>query len=86
MNFIVKNYLVIIIIVAFGVFALIGYLVDNAKNKNNKEEGLLTKPNDEVDISLIREDGLNDEVDSTNVEQTIAPETEVDDLANINKE
>ena len=56
MDFIVNNYLVIIIIAAFLIFALIGYAVDSTKNKKNKEEGLLTKPNDEVDVNMIMQE------------------------------
>lgn len=86
MDFIVKNYILIIIIAAFLIFALIGYLVDSAKNKGKKEEGLLTKPNDEIDVNLIREDGLTEDVTSAPVEVTPVEEAPNDDLANINKD
>lgn len=57
-DFIVKNYVLIIVIAAFLIFALIGYAVDSTKNKKNKESDLLTKPNDdsEVDVNMIKEE------------------------------
>ena len=36
MEFIAKNYFLIIIIAAFLLFALIGYIVDSEKRKNKK--------------------------------------------------
>ena len=86
MDFIVKNYILIIVVVAFIIFALIGYLVDNAKNKSNKEEGLLTKPNDEMDVNLIREDGLTQDGITEDVTSAPVEEAPKDDLANINKD
>ena len=70
MDFIVNNYLVIIIIAAFLIFALIGYAVDSTKNKKNKEEGLLTKPNDEVDVNMIMQEpsDFTEEVTSSPIE------------------
>lgn len=38
MEFITNNYLIIIIIAAFLMFALIGFIVDTEKNKKRKEE------------------------------------------------
>lgn len=55
-DFIVNNYIIIIVIAAFLIFALIGYAVDSTKNKKDKESDLLTKPNDEVDVNMIVED------------------------------
>ncbi len=74
MDFIVKNYIIILIIAAFLIFALIGYVIDSTKNKKNKEEELLTKPNDEVDINMIKEDveepSFTEEVTSAPIEET----------------
>ncbi len=74
MDFIVKNYIIILIVAAFLIFALIGYVIDSTKNKKNKEEELLTKPNDEVDINMIREDveepSVSEEVTSAPIEET----------------
>ena len=62
MDFIVKNYVIIIIVAAFLIFALIGYAVDSMKNRKNKEDAeLLTRPNDDVDINLIRQDNIVEE-------------------------
>ena len=71
MDFIVKNYIVILIVAAFIIFALIGYVVDSAKNKKNKEADLLTQPNDEVDVNMIRDDTAPEQSFTENV--TSAP-------------
>ena len=67
-DFIVKNYIIIVVIAAFLIFALIGFAVDSAKNKNNKETDLLTKPNDEVDVNMIKEEPA-DEISSVTTEE-----------------
>lgn len=72
MDFIVKNYVIIIIIVAFIIFALIGYVVDSMKNKDNKEKELLTRPNDDVDVNLIKED-TTEENNSVSEDVTSVP-------------
>lgn len=43
MDFIVNNYLLIIIIAGFLIFALIGFIVDSSKNKKAKEAEILTE-------------------------------------------
>ncbi len=64
-DFIVNNYVIIIIIASFLVFALIGFAVDTAKNKNSKkEEELLNKPNDDVDTSVIDQEVAEDNIPS----------------------
>ena len=85
MDFIFKNYILIIIIVAFLIFAVIGYLVDNAKNGKNKEEGLFTRPNDEVDINLINQNAGEPAASAENVTSAPTIQKEQDDLANLNK-
>ncbi len=82
MDFIVKNYVIIVIIAAFLIFALIGYVVDSAKNKKNKEADLLTQPNDEVDINMIKEEQTPEQSFTENV--TSAPITEDENQINMN--
>ncbi len=67
-EFITKNYTLIVIVAAFLIFALIGYAVDSTKNKKNKESDLLTKPNDEVDVNMIKtEPNITEDVTSAPV-------------------
>lgn len=82
MDFIVKNYVIIVIIAAFLIFALIGYVVDSAKNKKNKEADLLTQPNDEIDINMIKEEQTPEQSFTENV--TSAPITEDENQINMN--
>ncbi len=64
-DFIVNNYVIIIIIASFLIFALIGFAVDTAKNKNNKKEGeLLNKPNDDADTSALDQAISEDDIPS----------------------
>ena len=46
MEFIKENLLLIATLVAFIVFAIIGFVVDNTKNKDSKEKDLLKEQND----------------------------------------
>ena len=46
-DFIVNNYTIIIIIAAFLLFALIGFLVDQSKNSKSKEAKILTETEEE---------------------------------------
>ena len=72
MDFIVKNYIIIIIVAAFLIFALIGFAVDNMKNRRNKEDKeLLTRPNDDVDINLIREEPIVEEPKEDNITESV---------------
>ena len=54
-DFIVNNYLIIVIVGAFLIFALIGFAVDTTKNKSKKESEILNQPNDNVDTTIIEE-------------------------------
>lgn len=84
MDFIVNNYVIILIIAAFLIFALIGYAVDSTKNKKNKEEGLLTKPNDEVDINMIREEPVNEPSFTEDVTSAPIANDEAENQVNMN--
>lgn len=68
-NFIVNNYLIIIIIGAFLIFALIGYAVDTTKNKKNKESELLTEPNDDANLDKIKEEPVEEVNEEINNEE-----------------
>lgn len=46
-DFIVNNYTIIIIVAAFLLFALIGFLVDQSKNSKSKEAKILTETEEE---------------------------------------
>lgn len=46
MEFIKDNLLLVLTVAAFIVFAIIGFVVDNAKNKDSKEKDLLKVQND----------------------------------------
>ena len=73
MDFIVKHYILIIVIAGFLIMALIGYYIDSVKNKKSDEEELLTKPNDKIDINEIKkleqEKELKEEVPVQEVKQ-----------------
>ena len=47
-DFIVNNYVLIIAIAAFLIFALIGFAIDTTKNKKNKADEILTEHEDVV--------------------------------------
>ena len=82
MDFIVNHYTIILVIAAFLIFALIGFAVDSTKNKKKKEEDLLTKPNDEVDVNLIKEEPI--EQYTEDIIETPITENMPDDQVNIN--
>ncbi len=79
MEFIAKNYFLIIIIAAFLLFALIGYMVDSEKRKNKKlsepsksqenvkEERNETKEKEEIDETGIPE--IEEEIPEINDEE-----------------
>lgn len=49
MEFIKDNLLLVLTVAAFIVFAIIGFVVDNTKNKDNKEKDLLKEqPENEI--------------------------------------
>ena len=83
-DFIVKNYILIIVVASFLIFALIGYAVDSTKNRNNKEADLLNKPNDDMDINMIKEEdpAVNEEsiidVNSASTEEDESVNLEMD--------
>ena len=41
MEFIKENLVLVLTLVSFVVFAIIGYIVDHSKNKDNKEKDIL---------------------------------------------
>ena len=57
MDFIVNNYLLIIIIAGFLIFALIGFIVDSSKNKKAKEAEILTETISPEELNQIRPAG-----------------------------
>ena len=72
-DFIVNNYLIIMIIAAFLIFALIGFAVDTTKNKNNKESEILTEPNEEEATEVINESVNQDVTTEAPIEEPINP-------------
>jgi len=68
-DFIVNNYLIIMIIAAFLIFALIGFAIDTTKNKKNKESEILTEVNEESADGIIQE-SVNEDVITPNQETT----------------
>ena len=81
-DFIVNNYLVIMIVALFLIFALIGFAVDTAKNKKNNEKELLTEPNsEEVPDNIALEDNENNAEDVSEQEPV---ENEIPEADSIN--
>lgn len=80
-DFIVNNYILIMIIAAFLIFALIGFAVDLTKNKKDKEADLLTEPNDEVMSDKISE-SVNEMNSETEVQD--AAEADIPDADSVN--
>jgi amino acid permease len=70
LDFIVNNYVIIMIIGAFLIFALIGFAVDSTKNKKNKGDELLTKPNDDANLEMLQE-SVNEEIKPDEVKSEI---------------
>ena len=85
-DFIVNNYLLIVIIGAFLIFALIGFAVDTTKNRKNKESEILTEPNEDVNIEIANDlvEEKTEEVKEEAVESAI-PEAEEVNLNMDNK-
>lgn len=68
-DFIVNNYILIISITAFLIFALIGFAVDSSKNRKNKEDEILTE---HEEVVIENEENLeNNNIVETNLENTI---------------
>lgn len=65
-DFVVDNYLLIIIITVFLIFALIGYIIDSSKNKKNKEEGILTEKEDVVIEEIEKNPIFNENINEVN--------------------
>ncbi len=61
MQFVIENYLIIILIGLFIVFALIGFLVDMIKNNNNIEKKELPKDITPIEVTKINEKALETE-------------------------
>lgn len=40
LDWVVNNYFIVIIVAVFLIFALIGYIVDSTKNKNNESKNI----------------------------------------------
>ncbi len=71
-DFIVNNYTIIIIVAAFLLFALIGFLVDQSKNSKSKESKILTE--------------TEEEKKETKPEPIVVPEPESKEIKPENKE
>lgn len=78
MNFILENYLVIVLVGLFFVFALIGYLIDMLRKSNDvkKEDIPNIKP---VEIANIN-DGINNNIDVPTIKNTNNTNTNADEL------
>ncbi len=83
LDFIVKYYVIFIILAFFLIFALIGYAVDSTKNKKIKEKELLNKPNEDGDITMIRTD---EPLEEEEVMTSPADDIPDDDAINMNTE
>jgi len=66
MQFILENYLIIILVGLFFVFALIGYLIDLLRKDNNKNNNINDVPSDIQTIQLNKKQELE-----KNVEQNV---------------
>lgn len=61
MEFIQNNMLLIITIALFIMFAILGYIVDKSKNKNNKEKEILTEVDNSNNNFAPAQDKMNEE-------------------------
>ena len=61
MEFIQDNMLLIITIALFIMFAILGYIVDKSKNKNNKEKEILTEVDNSNNNFSPTQDKMNEE-------------------------
>ncbi len=55
LDFIVNNYLIIVIVATFLIFALIGFAIDSTKNRKAREAELLNTPNDDGNIAKLQQ-------------------------------
>lgn len=80
-DFIVNNYILIISIAAFLIFALIGFAVDSSKNRKNKEDEILTE---HEEVVIENEENLeNNNIVETNLENTIDIQEENNNIQEI---
>ena len=75
LDFVVNNYIIILVVGVFLIFALIGFAVDTTKNRKNKESELLNQPNDDVNINNLEASGSEESIEEE--ESTPAPVEEV---------
>ncbi|MDD4187233.1 MAG: hypothetical protein PHX04_00435 [Bacilli bacterium] len=68
LDFIVDHYLIIMVVAAFFIFALIGYIVDNLKNKKREEK---------VEQILEVKDDIPEEIDEPILEENLVSEEEI---------
>lgn len=81
LDFILKNYVIVVIVGAFLIFALIGFAVDTAKNKSKKEAEILNQPNEnageEVAVEQVAEEPKAEEKKEEPANETVEiPEAE----------
>lgn len=75
MEFITDNYIIIIIVAGFLIFALIGFIVDTTKNKKLKETVIEeTKQNEREDIAIVNIDTLGPS--EAKIEEVVKESTE----------
>lgn len=77
MEFIREHILLIVTILAFILFAIIGYVVDKAKNQNNKEKEILKETtSDEIAPNVESTDNIK----STSINDVKDKNINLDDL------
>ena len=85
LDFIVKNYIIIVIVGAFLIFALIGFAVDTAKNKSKKEAEILNQPNDNNEEgTIVNEVATNEVVEEPQKEESIDNNIEIPEAESVN--
>lgn len=77
MEFIREHILLIVTILAFNLFAIIGYVVDKAKNQNNKEKEILKETtSDEIAPNV----ETTDNIESASINDVKDKNINLDDL------
>ena len=77
MEFIREHILLIVTILAFILFAIIGYVVDKTKNQNNKEKEILKETtSDEIAPNV----ETTDNIESTSINDVKDKNINLDDL------
>lgn len=79
MDFIIENYLIFVIIGAFIIFALIGYIIDTIR-KNNNENNSINIP---TEVNIIGQE--NTPIEQNNVNNNTNPQIESVNITNINQ-